>query len=413
MYRDTNGTGEWEAYPYDFDNTMGNWVYEENLRTFEPIYGGKGNNLFRALFDDPVFEQMYLRRLRTLMDQLYGPPDSSGTFEARIHELSELLAPDAQLDNAAWPPWGTNGGWEQQVRVLRDNFIAPRREFLYGQTTSHGGPIPAAQPTDASLTFGRIDVSPVSGRQDEEFIELLNPNDYAVDLSGWSLDGDVTMSFRLGTVIPAGGTLFLSPNVNAFRARSEGPTGGQGLMVQGAYAGRLGSGGGVVRVLDPTGRVAALAEFSGEPTPVENALRITELMYHPGESTISGFNDRNDFEFVELRNTGNETLDLTNVLIRDGIQFDFAQSSFQTLEPNQSVLVVRDRVAFEARYGYGLPIAGQYNGRLSNGGERIVLEEGGTVILDFEYQDVWYPSTDGGGSSLVIVNPMAARGAME
>jgi hypothetical protein len=50
-------------------------------------------------------------------------------------------------------------------------------------------------------------------------------------------------------------------------------------------------------------------------------------------------------------------LDLSNVRVRDGIQFDFAQSSFQMLEPNQSVLVVPDRVAFEARYGFGLPIA--------------------------------------------------------
>jgi hypothetical protein len=39
----------------------------------------------------------------------------------------------------------------------------------------------------------------------EEFIELINPGDSAVDISGWKLGGGVAFTFPGGTVIPAGG----------------------------------------------------------------------------------------------------------------------------------------------------------------------------------------------------------------
>ncbi|UCG48828.1 MAG: hypothetical protein JSU94_03420, partial [Phycisphaerales bacterium] len=42
---------------------------------------------------------------------------------------------------------------------------------------------------------------------------------------------------------------------------------------------------------------------------------------------------------------------------------------------------------------------------LSNGGEQIVLRLPAPLdpaILRFEYNDAWYPTTDGGGQSMVI-----------
>jgi hypothetical protein len=81
------------------------------------------------------------------------------------------------------------------------------------------------------------------------------------------------------------------------------------------------------------------------------------------------------------------------------------------LVPGEHALVVKDILAFEAHYGVGHRIAGQYQGSLSNGGERLVLQDAiGQVIADFTYQDSWYDSTDGEGFSLTVVEPLHADG---
>jgi len=53
------------------------------------------------------------------------------------------------------------------------------------------------------------------------------------------VSGAISYKFRGGTVIPAGGSLYLSPNVNAFRARTNGPSARQNLYVQGPCSGYL------------------------------------------------------------------------------------------------------------------------------------------------------------------------------
>ena len=55
-----------------------------------------------------------------------------------------------------------------------------------------------------------------------------------------------------GTVIAAGASLYLSPNVTAFRARGNSPAGKQGLQVQGPYSPNL-SGGYSIQLTDDTG----------------------------------------------------------------------------------------------------------------------------------------------------------------
>jgi hypothetical protein len=94
---------------------------------------------------------------------------------------------------------------------------------------------------------------------------LLNPNPYAVDLTGWTIEGDVRYRFRPGVVIPSGGTLYLSPDVAAFRSRAASPAGGQGLFVQGNYGGQLSNAGGTLRLHRADGTLVATKSFLGRP----------------------------------------------------------------------------------------------------------------------------------------------------
>lgn len=163
------------------------------------------------------------------------------------------------------------------------------------------------------------------------------------------------------------------------------------------------------RMKDTSGRWShwsAPVQFTtGQPIAegVVADLRITELMYNPLPSdTLDG----DEFEFIELKNTGDETLDLRGVSFTSGVTFSFADSAVTTLGPGGFALVVRNKSAFESRYGTALSdlIAGQYAGKLANAGENVALVDywNGT-IAEFEYGDGrgWPIAADGAGYSLV------------
>ena len=128
--------------------------------------------------------------------------------------------------------------------------------------------------------------------------------------------------------------------------------------------------------------------------PVAESLRISEIMYHPEDPNA---------EYIELTNIGAETINLNLVAFTNGIDFTFPSLE---LAPGDYTLVVADLTAFEAQYGQGLYIAGQYAGSLNNAGERIELEDAaGQTIHNFRFQDDWYDVTDGLGFSLTVKAP--------
>jgi hypothetical protein len=62
--------------------------------------------------------------------------------------------------------------------------------------------------------------------------------------------------------------------------------------------------------------------------------------------------------------------------------------------------------AFTARYGAALPVAGQYSGTLSDRSARVLLVGAfDETIFDFTYSSAWYAEANGGGRSLVNLDP--------
>ncbi|HWH68456.1 MAG TPA: lamin tail domain-containing protein, partial [Candidatus Sulfotelmatobacter sp.] len=140
-------------------------------------------------------------------------------------------------------------------------------------------------------------------------------------------------------------------------------------------------------------------------------LRITEVMYHPSAPSASelaaGFTDREDFEFIELLNTGPTDVPLAGVRFTLGVTFDFTGSAVTTLAPAQRVVVVARRPAFACRYGTNCLVAGAFTGHLDNGGEMVRLVDSyGNIIQEFSYDDSgsWPSAADGEGSSLEVLN---------
>ncbi|MDA3821590.1 MAG: lamin tail domain-containing protein, partial [Bacteroidales bacterium] len=129
-------------------------------------------------------------------------------------------------------------------------------------------------------------------------------------------------------------------------------------------------------------------------------LKITEIHYNP--SVEVGINSK-DLEFIELKNTGSSTLDISAIRFSDGIEFTFPS---EIIIPADSFFVLAsDWEQFYERYGF-LP-DGEYNGNLNNDGEQLLLESsiGYTISFLFYGNDSpWPTQTDGEGYSLVPVD---------
>lgn len=438
LYRDSDGTHEWQPIIWDVDLSQGH-NYNATERYFDDdlIFNNaldRGYNRFYAvIYDSPEMRQMYVRRMRTLMDALMqAPGTTNGIFETQMRSIVAAVDPDP-ADPSPWTDgdldaarWGIHTNFfpnrpREEVERVISGYIGPRRTFLFntgtGRPLFRTVPVPTAPQANAPgmVTIDSLDFFPASGTQAHEYVIVRNMTTQAVDVSGWRLEGEIDHVFKGGTVIPAGdgtagsfycGLLHVAKDALAFRSRPSGPTGGQRRLVQGNYVGQLSARGGYLNLRDDHGMLIDTHFYAGSPLPTQRWLRITEIQYHPTDPTaeeaaaIPGVTD-DDFEYLELINTGTNELTLTGAYFSQGIDFTFPAA---TLGAGQRLIIAKDLEAFALRYPSIIgPVFGPYEGQLDNSGDRIELTDAsGENILDFEYKDGWYPHSDGSGRSLVL-----------
>ncbi len=399
IYKDTRGNGEWSIFPWDKDWTFG--VTGDGGQFLKhPFFGDQAhrkdnalqwNKLYDALFAVRPIRDMYLRRLRTCMDTMLQPagtPVVDLRFEKRVDELFAGAGGSHVPASAA---------------AMVKSFFPERRRDLY---ETYSSLIPGAQVSQPKIEIGEIEFQPMSGNQDEEYIQLRNPNAAAIDISGWTLEGAVEYTFAQGAVIPSSSIfspgfndLYLTPDARAFRQRQNSPKGGEGRFVQAGYRGHLSNRGETLILRDADGAIIDQKSYEGAPTPLQILLLLTEIMYHPPDPHA-------DAEFIELFNASDTlTLDLSGVRFTNGIEYTFAMDT--RLGPGEFILLALNREAFEALYGSGIAIAGEFAGgtRLSNGGETLKLEDpANNTIFEISYDDQgpWPAAADGQGSSLTL-----------
>jgi spore coat protein CotH len=295
LYRDSEGSGEWRPIPFDMNVSWGFSFQRGGINPTDddfrshPFFGAAhvgANQGFNRLYDVvvrlPETREMLLRRMRTILDRWWQPPGMpppQRVIEQHIASLTNRMRPEANLDREKWGgrrSSARNASAEDSlavgVRELIEKFIEPRRRHFYvthsitnttraiGITSRNNAGIPEPQPTDAKVGIHAFGVCPTNTAQ--EYLCLTNANAFAVDLSDWRLDGAVKFKFAGGTVLPGRGSLYVAPDVKAFRARASAPPGRHGLFVVGNYRGRLGDGGRVVLKDDRDG-MAAEGETGG------------------------------------------------------------------------------------------------------------------------------------------------------
>lgn len=130
-----------------------------------------------------------------------------------------------------------------------------------------------------------------------------------------------------------------------------------------------------------------------------STLKVTELMYNPP--------DGQEFEFLELKNTGSVALDLSGATFTSAISYTFPADS--VMNAGQFIVLAADAPSLAAKYP-GVTAYGQYSGHFSNSGDTLTLTyPTGATILSFTYgvAPPWPPTAAGFGFSLVPADASA------
>lgn len=137
-------------------------------------------------------------------------------------------------------------------------------------------------------------------------------------------------------------------------------------------------------------------------------LKVTELHYHPPDiisngDTISG----KDMEFIEFKNTGDLSINLSGMILDSAVLYLFPEASF--LPPGSFYVIASKPECFYDIYGRNP--SGNYSKNFGNAGEYVLLtDSSGNEILSFTYSDTppWPDLADGAGYSLVSMeyNPV-------
>lgn len=345
---------------WDYNLSFGNADYLEGWKTngwYWPQLGASDYPWFSRLFQDPDFTQRHADRWATLRTTKLTTSNVLQVINSLTNQLAEAQVRNFQrwpsFGRYIWPNWYIGNNYEDEIGFLK-RWVTGRLAWI--DTTVVKWP----------------EMTPAAGYHPEGVTVTLKssfPVFYTVDGTDPRATGGTLSPSARNYVLPVSLT-----NNTRFIARA-----------------RNGS-----RWSPPVSATFVVTL----PT-----VKVSELMYHPLDDP-SGVYDGEEFEFLEVRNTGDEPVSLSGLVLSQGIQFTFPTNAGSLL-PEEHAVVVRNTNAFAARYGDGVRVVGQYSGRLDNAGERLVFTGAwGEPIEDFTYDDAWEPNTDGGGHSLTRLFPV-------
>ncbi|MDP6637089.1 MAG: lamin tail domain-containing protein [Phycisphaerae bacterium] len=411
-------TNLWSMLPWDLDLTWANNMY------------GNGEDPFRnqgAILSNPALDIEFENRLREIDDLLYN----TDQMFALLDELTRVVDDPAgglsilDADRAMWdynPIMGSsyvNSGKSGYGRFYQK---APSRDFPGMVQLMKDYVSGTSRSFDTDTTDPDLPQTPTITHVGMAGFPI---NRLTFQSSAFGSPSGATftaMEWRVGEVTDPTAPTY-DPNAPIYYEIEDIWNSGElavfddqatvppaNLEVGHAYRAR-------VRMKDSTGRWSHWSDpvqfVCGESNETEltRSLRVTEIMYNPADPPPGGDYPNGEFEFVELRNVGDQTLDISGVSFTKGITFSFAPSGVTSLGPGEFVIVAKNVTAFESRYDTSvMNLVGGYPDKLSDSGERITLSDTvDGIIQSFKYNDSWYATTDGDGFSLTVVYELADR----
>lgn len=406
MYKDRGGK-LFKGPLWDYDLSMGTGRFFNNLsKEGWQLYGSTANlnpsgsynrggednqyepDWFVPLLRDADFRQQWIDQWFEL--RRYGALENAALI-ARINAHADPLTEAAGRNFIKWPylnvvrPPGSvfdtpaTTTWTGQIDAVK-NWLTTRMAWIDGQF-----------PTLVSFS---LPSSAVSAGTDVALTAATGTIYYTTDgsdprLPGGGVSPTATMLASGGTVtVPASRTIIARTQRSTWTMTSSGTPLGLTWSA-------------------PT----RMTYVVGTPASAANLI-ITELNYHPpAPSTAAELADptfrNDDFEFIEVRNISAGPIDLGGMAFINGITHYTLPP--QVLAAGEYGVFVESLAAFRARYGNGPRVLGVYSDKLGNDGEPVQLVSlTGANISTFTFNDIWYPTTDGAGATLLALNETTA-----
>lgn len=323
---------------------------------------------------DAALRQNAEYRMR-LADRVYREYFNAGAYSsatnlARWQRLRNAIQPGLYAESARWGDYRSGG-----LRTVQEHWL------------------PRVTGPAATAWFNGRNATVISQLRTAGLYPVIDPplfNQHG---------GNVPQGFQLSISNPnAGGTIYFTldgtdPRAVGGSVRAGAQTYGQPVTLTSPTLVRA-------RVLNG-GVWSALNQAQFYPPQDLTKLQLSELMYNPPK-----FNnvDGDEFEFIELKNSGTNALDLTGIQFTDGIDFVFTNET--QIGVGQYFVLARNAAQFAARYP-SVAVNGLYTGKLDNNGETVTLSTTqGVAIFSVTYDNAapWPAEADNSGLSLHRMN---------
>jgi hypothetical protein len=369
--RIASSTG-FKFYPWDADASLDS-VTAPTINVFTGVtipYGAcRRNPEFRMLFADRIHKHfskggaLYTDRLRPMWD----PKNPERNVPAaRFAKLCDGIRRALVAESARWgdhhqadAPLTRDQDWQRATTNLLTNFLSLRRNLIMQDFYAAGFYPPVEAPE-----FGH------PGGSVPGLYRLVITNVSASGTIYYTLDGSDPR--QLGDALNPSALVYAGP-IELFR-----PTTVHARI-------RLNS------------RWSALVEADFYPYQDLSKLELSEVMYNPPKD---GAIDGDEFEFLELKNTGSAPLELTGLTFTRGLDFTFTNGTL--LAPGEYFVLARNPSQFAARYPQA-PWHGLYTNKLDNNGETLALTTPlGATVFSVRYDNAapWPAEADNSGLSL-------------
>ena len=347
-----NPEGRWRFHSWDAEHVLkeinDNSVGKNNAASPTGFHQSlKRNEEYRVLFGDRIHRHFFNNGVLT-------PEKAAASYQVRLDNIDEAIVAESARwgDNQRSTPFTRDKEWVAEKNRLLKQYFPRRTGIVLNQLRAQN-----LYPSLAAPTFSQHGGSV--------------PNGFNLTLK--ASKGEIYFTLDGSDPRLSGGDLSETANRYSKAFHIENIT---RIKSRARYQNEW----------------SALAETQFIVEGSLEKLLITEVMYHP----LQGHP-----EFLELKNTGTEALDLSGVKISEAIRFTFPEG-FQ-LAPGTFVVLAGDADSFTDQFP-DLTLGGVYDGRLSNGSEKIELIDSlGKPLLSVIYSDQppWPSTADGRGFSLV------------